>query len=700
MTQQETITLLSGGVDLVTPAISMGPGSLIASRNYESEARGYRRCEGYERFDGKAKPSQEEYWILNFVAGNAALAAGVTVTGATSGATGILLYTSYAQSGLAGSGTLAGFLTIVRLTGTWADGEDINVAGVRKADVNGAVLPLATTDNGTRSKVTYDAGQYARSLIGIVPGSGKVCGVHVFGTKTYAFRDNAGGTACVMWESSPTGWIAIPSTKRVNFTGGTVEIYDGQSVVGGTSFAAGTVIRIVVRSGDWSSGTAEGYMIFETISGEFVDAEAITAFNPPPVTNGSVTSSGASYVVTMPPGGTFNAINHNFYGQTDRYAFYAASSAGFAFEFDGTHIVPINTGIAPEFDKPLRIGVHANHLVLGYAAGAMLISGTGTPLSFLAIDGAAEISLGEDITDILSNSATSTVVFGGNRIGYLAGTSVADFAFQIITATSGAFSDTAVMLDEPIYLDDQGVRKLSTSQAFGDWKMGTMTRQIEPFFTTQRLLNSQPVGAQKIRSKDQYRLYFDNGIVMQLYLGRASPEPMFFAYLFTPTCLASGETAQGNEILFAGGTDGYVYQLDVGTSFDGSTIQAYMRMPFAAQGRPHMNKRYHSVRFDVVAPQVDITFGVGAEYSYGDSGLQGSLESTQQLAGVGGTGGYWDVDNWDQFAWSGLAQTELYVDLQAVGKNISLFLVTDSAENQPHTITSYTINHTNRRSLR
>jgi hypothetical protein len=254
-----------------------------------------------------------------------------------------------------------------------------------------------------------------------------------------------------------------------------------------------------------------------------------------------------------------------------------------------------------------------------------------------------------------------------------------------------------VMLDEPIYMDDQGVRKMSTSQAFGDWKMGTMTQKVEPFFEAQRLASSPPVGGQTVRSKNQYRLYFDNGIVMQLYLGRSAPEAMFYQYLFEPTCLASGETDGGYEILFSGGADGYVYQIDSGTSFDGAVILAYMRTPFASQRTPHQEKRYHSVRFDVVAPQVNVTFGVGAEYAYGDDNLQSAIETSQQ---VGGTGGYWDIANWDQFAWSGLAQNELYVDLQAIGKNISLFLVTESAEAPPHTITSYTINFTPRRSLR
>lgn len=686
MTQKETITLLSGGVDLVTPAISMAPGSLIASRNYESEARGYRRCQGYERFDGQPAPSEEPYWILAFTGATAAIAAGLTVTGATSGATAITVV----QSTYDGAG--GGSMTLVRAAGTFVDGEELRVAGARVGDSDGELQLSGTTDDRSRAESIALAADYARALINPVPGAGPVRGVHHFKGDVYAFRDNVGETACIMHKATTTGWAAVAIGLRIDFNLGTAEILEGQLVTGGTSGATGTASRVVVRSGSWTSGTAVGYIVFASVTGTFSTGEFITS------PSGSATSTSAAANIAIPPGGKILAINHNFYGLVDRFAMYAASTAGFAFEYDGTTLTPINTGIQPADDKPKRVGVHANHLVLGYNAGAILISGTGLPLSYLAIDGAAEISLGEDITDILSNSATSTVVFGINRIGYLAGTSVDDFAFQIITSSSGAKPDTAVMLNEPIYMDDQGVRKMSTSQAFGDWKLGSMTQKIEPFFSTQRLVSATAVGAQIVRSKDQYRLYFSNSLVMQLYLGRKNPEPMFYEYLFVPTCLASGETIEGYEVLFAGGADGYVYQIDKGTSFDGANILAYMRTPFASQGTPHQDSRYHSVRFDVVSDaEVDVAFGVGAEYSYGNDDLPSPIEQTQQLSG---TGGYWSVDNWDQFVWSGLAQTELYVDLQAIGKNISLFVVTDTAQNEPHTISSYTLNYTPRRRLR
>ena len=51
--------LLSGGLNLVRPAISRNraPGELIGCMNYEAREEGYRRIDGYERFDGRTAPS-------------------------------------------------------------------------------------------------------------------------------------------------------------------------------------------------------------------------------------------------------------------------------------------------------------------------------------------------------------------------------------------------------------------------------------------------------------------------------------------------------------------------------------------------------------------------------------------------------------------------------------------------------------------
>jgi hypothetical protein len=57
---------LKGGLDLITPTLSLKPGVARDALNYECNVTGgYTRIAGYERFDGHASPSTAVYVILS-----------------------------------------------------------------------------------------------------------------------------------------------------------------------------------------------------------------------------------------------------------------------------------------------------------------------------------------------------------------------------------------------------------------------------------------------------------------------------------------------------------------------------------------------------------------------------------------------------------------------------------------------------------
>ena len=79
---------MKGGLDLLTPAIQLFPGKCFDAQNYEPEiSGGYRRINGYERFDGHTSPTAATYSLINITL-TGTIAVGDTVTCATSGATG------------------------------------------------------------------------------------------------------------------------------------------------------------------------------------------------------------------------------------------------------------------------------------------------------------------------------------------------------------------------------------------------------------------------------------------------------------------------------------------------------------------------------------------------------------------------------------------------------------------------------------
>ena len=118
----------SGGVDLVSPPLSMGTGFCQAAQNMECDINnGYRRVDGYERFDGRPEPSEQTYAILAITL-TGAIAVGNTVTGVTSAATGYVL------------AVVSGYLVITKITGTFVSGETLNVAAAPQATTTAAAI--------------------------------------------------------------------------------------------------------------------------------------------------------------------------------------------------------------------------------------------------------------------------------------------------------------------------------------------------------------------------------------------------------------------------------------------------------------------------------------------------------------------------------------------------------------------------------
>ena len=71
------------------------------------------------------------------------------------------------------------------------------------------------------------------------------------------------------------------------------------------------------------------------------------------------------------------------------------NGSGLAFEFDGTYLVPIRTGMTT--DTPSHIAAHRNYLFLSFR-GSLQMSGIGDPYAWSPVLGASEIAMGDTIT--------------------------------------------------------------------------------------------------------------------------------------------------------------------------------------------------------------------------------------------------------------------------------------------------------------
>jgi hypothetical protein len=688
MAQQTKFFAARGGLDLITPAIEQPPGGLIATNNYEAHPRGYGRSDGYERYDGRQSPSTASYWYLNFDAGSAAISEGNTVDGGTSGASGEALINAVVSSGTYGGGNAVGYIVLTNVTGTFVDGEDLEVGAAKKSELNGTAVDRGASNDTDDTTWLRDAMETVRADIGTVTGSGNIRGVWTYNSKTYAFRDNAGATGVDMWESSSSGWSQVALGFRIPFTSGSAEFSTGNTLTGVTSGATATLTNVALQSGSWAAGDAAGYFIMAAATGTF-QAEEVNIG-----AGGNLATIAADKVAnTLAAAGKFEFINHNFTGHSGSKKMYGVDGVSMAFEYDGTAFTPIKTGMTA--DTPNHIAAHKNHLFLSFTGGSVQHGGIGFPYQFTVLTGAAELGIGEEITGMRSDVSGYMVIGGRNSINILKGFDVDDWYVEPWSTESGIIEWTMDKLGEIMFMDDIGVRNLSKARELGDFNLGTLTRKIQPIFEEKRNDGITITASIRSRAKDMYRLFFSDGTGVSIYLGRGlkKPECMAFSLPIVVHTTCSGENSSGDEVLFFGSTDGYIYQLDAGANHDSAEIVAYVRFPFNHVGSPTRNKQWFKATLEVDA-RPSVALGMTAEFSYAHDDQPPATENSFTVTGGGG---FWEEDNWDTFDWSapveGLAQSHI----DGLGTNVSIAALSEGTYDDPHRIHGLTLHYSMRR---
>ena len=504
MTRDVQTFALSGGLNLSEAQIKLKPGELVDARNVEvSITGGYRRVDGYERFDGQTiTPSNNTYTVLSFVLGGPReFSEGETIVGQTSGSKAEICGPASVTSGTFPTDDAEGTVGITLATGDFEVGEQFYINGVYAGTVSVAA-EVATLDDANRDEWIRGAANRARERILVVPGSGPVRGVRTYNGITYAFRDNAGATAGAMWKATATGWEKVDLTafKLLSFDTGLVLIGEGKPINGLTSGATATVRRVAFRSGTWGTN-ATGVLAITDIVGAFQAGETIRLG----VTN-AATATAVPDSVTLPAGGRYEFDQWNFYASKNTTRLYFVNGVGTGFEFDNNDtpgvLVPIATGMTN--DVPEHVAVHKNYLYFTFK-GSIQNGGAGEPHAWTARLGASELGIGEQITAIHSIRQDVLGITSTNSIHLLYGGSAVDWSLKKLSREVGCFVGcfTEIPGSTAVY-DTNGVQTLAATQDFGDLKPTTLSFKIDRAL---RSATGSPIGMLVNRDLSQLRLY-------------------------------------------------------------------------------------------------------------------------------------------------------------------------------------------------
>jgi hypothetical protein len=653
----------NGGADFETPPLSKLPGFVRSALNYEQDVLGgYTRVMGYERSDGHTSPSDGVAYVLDITL-TGTLAVGNTVTGGTSAATGVVIALPDSVS-----------VVITKITGTFQSGETLKVAGVAQATTTSTRYRATTAL--LRAQYKNLAADVYRADIAVPTGSGGVLGVFRFGGYTYQFRNNAGGTAANLWKSSAAGWTQVTLHKEIAFTaGGATEPAEGTTLTQGGVTA--TIKRVVRTSGSWAANTAAGRLIITTpAGGNFAGGAA---------TDGAInfTLTAIQTAIVILPTGRYECKVDNFSGGSSTKRVYGCDCVNRGFEFADDIYVPITTGMTT--DAPTHVECHKKQLFYFFASSVQH-SAPGFPYVWSAVLGASEIAVGDNGTGFQSqpggSSGVGTVATGAmtifcrNLTYTLYGSGVSDWNLVPYRRELGAYAYSIQDVGYTLFLDDRGVTTLRTAQEFGNFTHSAITTRVRTWLNSRRSTITESCVS---RDKSQYRVFFSDGYALFITVSGKQPAIMVVRFPKVVSCAFSSEESDGTESIFFGSTDGMVYQMEKGTSFDGDAIVSNINLTWDFLGSPQLIKRFHSAALEVAGTGYS-SFSFTYKLGYGSTSIAqpssdtavADLDPDEEVTSF--SYAQWDSMTWDDFVWDGQTLMPSQVDMGGEGENLSIII--------------------------
>jgi hypothetical protein len=296
----------------------------------------------------------------------------------------------------------------------------------------------------------------------------------------------------------------------------------------------------------------------------------------------------------------YEFISANFYASEGLDAIYGVNGAGRAFKYRNGILTFIYTQADADLDKPRHVENHALHLALGFAEGSVQLSVVGDPTNFDGFLGASEIGVGDRVTGLMALPGSTLGIFCEQSIWSLVGSTIDAFDKQVISPKTGCIEYTLVNCGQPLFCNNTGISTLDTSANYGDFLGTKLSKRISSWLIP-RLRRGNTITINRagiacaipIRTKNQYRLFFNDGSILTLTLreegGPAFTFQRYFyggssddTYSLVPLASTSQVDLEGKERIFISHYNEdspvetpVVFALESGDSFNGYYIAHY-----------------------------------------------------------------------------------------------------------------------------
>ena len=250
-------------------------------------------------------------------------------------------------------------------------------------------------------------------------------------------------------------------------------------------------------------------------------------------------------------------------------------------------------------------------------------------------DAAGFLLMGETITG-LSVFRDQLIVFCANSIKRVTGVGLSDWNVSPITDRMGCNNPDTIQEvgGDIMYVAPDGLRLLSATDRIGDFGLeiasDPISKDAETFLGSTTVFSSLV-----IREKAQYRIFAYSssqrrstarGLIATKVSSQGGSNIQWATTKgIKAYCSDSKYTSILNETILFANEDGYVYELDTGSNFDGDLIEAIYESPYMPINDPQIRKTFYKMTL-YASPNGSMDLDVNIRYDFADTARVGTIQ--------------------------------------------------------------------------
>ena len=523
----------------------------------------------------------------------------------------------YGETKVQGSGQTGTSLVVSNLFTEPADGDTFSIDGVTGTYTiaTSGVTYSSTNKEATLTLTTsLDSSPADKAAITFTNRTSNIEGLRYFynsstrdGT-TLAWRDG------ILWSSTGAAW-----TNQSAPSYGTVLVNGGSQT--GTSLVVDGITSddYVPKTGD--TFTIDGVeLVYTVLSEPTITSGGGTLSIYPSLDSSPADNASITFLSIDMSGGTKCRFADFNYDGTERVAMVDGSNAPITWnDSEGLSVLDGSTDIVGA-DIVLSF---KNHLFFGNGS-QLTFSAPFAQNDFAPGNGAGSFRLPYDITGLIV-FREKLIIFTQASIHQLSGSTLSDFALTDISDDLGCSEPDTIQEvgGDIMFMGPDGLRLLGATARIGDFSLGLASRQIQDEITEFTAGFTHLTGM-VIRGKSQYRIFgYTEGTLESAsegFIGTQFTDQEASGFNWGKTTgikayRTSSKITGATEVLLFSGETGYVYTMDIGNDYDGTTISALYYTPFMAINDPRLRKTLYKAT-TYYDPEGDVTGNLTFKYDF------------------------------------------------------------------------------------